>query len=932
MDSFHCVIGKIMMVSLRIPFLVSVIFCSTLMSKGQCPSDTEIITHVAGIQESMADGFSEKIRRLKELQATFMKCHRTKNAAYAQIVHRIGDIYSKAGDLERAIIYTKEAVAVNTGQGQGIDPSFLCNSYFNLGIFYKKIHFLKDSHHYFERCIDVGRGYPDKRAIVFMAYEQKAYAFFQTGDYQKSIEQADEGILFAEANKEVLAMAPLLAQKAQSEIESGLFSDAEVCIKKAISLLENENGGAEHLATSYSVYADLLQKSGKIPSALKYYHKSLELNKEAENWEQCSRDLLELGSVYLHGLNQSGKAVYYYNEGLKMAAKSGDSYQLAGLYSNIGVVYWRNKDFHKALKYYQKALNVLPLNFSDTAVKSNLSKDMLKLVSNDYFVSTILANKGSSLLGLYRKEKKKKTLLLALKTYEIADQAVDIMRWKQDGEQSKLIWRKKTKEMYEEAIEVCFYLQNIEKAYYFFEKSRAVLLNDKLCELIAENYIAEKDRRIEKQLRVKTYTLSMRLLSMSKSDAHYKEVMGKWYDSQNNWEVFIRGLELKYPTYYQYKYDNSVYPYRAVMTKLQDQKQSLIEYFTGDSIVYALFLSPGQQQLLRIPYRSYGKDTKNLLTLCADKSLLNQYYDCYETVAYQLYDKLIKPLKIPEGRVIVSLDDHFIPFEALLSDSLDKSSFLARKYIFSYVHSMRVMMKKINLPTVAEHTFLGIAPSAYNRNFKLAVLPGADQSLGNIVRYFKTSRLIINGAATRAGFLDHLNRYQIVQIYAHAAADSTKKEPVLYLADSTVSLSEIQKLSFPHTELVVLSACNTGVGYHAEGEGVFSLARAFMTAGVPCTVTNLWQVDHKTTYQLTELFYKYLQKGLPKDEALNQAKLDFLQENDQLYNLPYFWAATIVLGNTDGIQHPPLHIFLITGMATILLMGLTVLDCLLLKP
>ena len=916
---------------LKIAFIVLLIFCPALMSKGQCPADSEIIGHVADIQGNALEGFSEKIRRLKELQAIFMKCHRPKNAAYAQVVHRIGDIYGKAGDLERAIIYTKEAVAINSGKGPGLDPSFLTNSYFNLGIFYKRIHFLPDSHHYFERCIDVGRGYPDKQAIVFMAYEQKAYSSFQTGDYQKSIEQADEGILFAEARQDALAMAPLLAQKAQSEIEVGAFADAELCIRKAISLLKSKDAGSEHLATSYSVYADLLQKSGKIAAAVRYYQQSLALNTQKENWEQCSRDLLDLGSVYLHGLGQEQKAIYFYNEGLKMARKGGDSYQLAGLYSNIGVVHWRRKDFSKALAFYQKALNVLPLNFTDTAIKSNLSQDMLKLVSNDYFVSTILANKGSSLLGLYRKGKNKKILQLALKTYEIADHAVDIMRWKQDGEQSKLIWRKKTKEMYEEAIEVCFHLQNVEKAYYFFEKSRAVLLNDKLCELVAENYLSEKDRRMEKQLRVKTYTFSNKLLSMNKNEAHYKEVLEKWYESQDNWEAFIRGIEQKYPIYYQYKYDNSVYPYQAVRAKLQEQKQSLVEYFTGDSVVYALFLSPGRQQLLRIPYKAYGKDTKNLLRLCANKSLLNQYYDAYGKVAYQLYCKLIKPLNIPEGRVIVSVDDHFIPFEALLSDSINKRSFLTKKYIFSYTHSMRVMMKKLNIPAASEHTFLGIAPSAYNQNFKLAALPGAAQSLKNIIPYFKTSKLVINGAATKAGFLNQLNRYHIVQIYAHAAADSTKKEPVLYLADSTVALTEIQKLNFPHTELIVLSACNTGVGYHAEGEGVFSLARAFMTAGVPCTLTNLWQVDNKTTYQLTELFYKYLQQGLPKDEALNKAKLDFLQDNDQLYDLPYFWAATIVLGNTDGIQHSPISIFLIAGIAVILLFGLTVLDFFLLK-
>ncbi|SHE86052.1 CHAT domain-containing protein [Pedobacter caeni] len=909
--------------------LLLLMFYGILALNGQCLPDQDILNKIVDIQTNTSDSYAQKIGHLKELQHEFIKCHPLKNGVYAQIVHRIGDIYNKAGDLERAIIYTKEAVKVNMGKGG--DPSSLTNNYFNLGIFYKKLHFLKESHHYFGRCIESGRNYPDKHFIVFMAYEQTAYSFFQTGDYEKSIEQADEGLFFAAERKDRMAMAPLLAQKAQSEVEMGMFADAEVCVRKAISLLEGKEASPEHLATSYSVYADLLQKSGKIADALSFYHQSLELNKSQENWEQCSRDLLEIGRVYLHRLNQKKKAVYYYNEGLKMAQKVGDSYQIAGLYSNIGVVYWKNNDFHQALKCYQKALNVLPLNFSDTAINSNLTKDMLKLVANDYFVSTILANKGAALLGLYRKEKNRKTLMMALKTYEIADQAVDIMRWKQDGEQSKLIWRKKTKEMYEEAIEVCYLLQNIEKAYYFFEKSRAVLLNDKLCALFAENYLAEKDRNVERQLRVKTYTLSTKLLSMNKNDALYKQVLDKWQHSQDKWESFIRGLEEQYPTYYQYKYDNSVYPYPSVKNKLREQKQSLIAYFTGDSVQYALLLSPEKQKLLKIPYQAYGKDVKSLLNLCSNKSLLNQYYGSYEKVAFRLYQQLIAPLKVPEGRVIVSLDDQFIPFDALLSDSSDKSSFLAKKYIFSYVHSMRVMMKKINIQTVDEHHFLGIAPSAYNQNFNLAALPGADQSLKNIVLYFKSAKLIINRAATRAGFLNHLSRYEIVQIYAHAAADSSRKDPVLYMADSTVSLSDIQKMSFPHTSLLVLSACNTGVGYHAEGEGVFSLARAFMTAGVPSTLTNLWQVDNKTTYQLTERFYKYLQEGIPKDVALNRAKLDFLLENDQLYQLPYFWAATIVLGNTDGIENSSNCWYLSLGIALILFAGLTLLDLFLIK-
>ena len=103
--------------------------------------------------------------------------------------------------------------------------------------------------------------------------------------------------------------------------------------------------------------------------------------------------------------------------------------------------------------------------------------------------------------------------------------------------------------------------------------------------------------------------------------------------------------------------------------------------------------------------------------------------------------------------------------------------------------------------------------------------------------------------------------------------------------------------------MIVLSACNTGVGKNTKGEGIFSLARAFMSAGIPSTVTTLWQVDNKATYQLTVAFYKYLSQGLPKDIALQKSKLEFLENQDKSFELPYYWAANIILGKTNAIEY-----------------------------
>jgi CHAT domain-containing protein len=180
-------------------------------------------------------------------------------------------------------------------------------------------------------------------------------------------------------------------------------------------------------------------------------------------------------------------------------------------------------------------------------------------------------------------------------------------------------------------------------------------------------------------------------------------------------------------------------------------------------------------------------------------------------------------------------------------------------------------------------------------------LIGSVASLGRIQNGFKSYTLLNREDAKKTVLLSQLPQSQIVQIYSHAAADSTSRDPILYMADSAVLMSDIQKLKCNNTDMVVLSACNTGTGYNAIGEGMFSLARGFRLAGIPSTITNLWQADDKATYELTESFYKYLTTGMPKDQALRKAKLELLN-GDASNSLPFYWAPTIVLGDSSPIH------------------------------
>ena len=94
-------------------------------------------------------------------------------------------------------------------------------------------------------------------------------------------------------------------------------------------------------------------------------------------------------------------------------------------------------------------------------------------------------------------------------------------------------------------------------------------------------------------------------------------------------------------------------------------------------------------------------------------------------------------------------------------------------------------------------------------------------------------------------------------------------------------------------ELVVLTACNTGLGKHLVGEGVMGLGRAFQYAGAQSVLMSLWSVEDASTNLLTERFFTYLRQGQDKLKALQQARIDLRQAG---YEHPFFWAPFILVG------------------------------------
>ena len=169
--------------------------------------------------------------------------------------------------------------------------------------------------------------------------------------------------------------------------------------------------------------------------------------------------------------------------------------------------------------------------------------------------------------------------------------------------------------------------------------------------------------------------------------------------------------------------------------------------------------------------------------------------------------------------------------------------------------------------------------------------------------------MLTESRATKREFLQKAGHYSVITVYAHARSDTVEKEPLLFLADSVIRLSELPLLQRPAAQLIVLSACQTNAGRNAEGEGIYSLARGFAAAGIPSVAATLWQADEQSIYTITAAFHKRLAQGMDKDQALRDSKLEFIRTTSRLHSLPYFWANMILLGNPEPLTLSRSHRF-----------------------
>jgi CHAT domain-containing protein/tetratricopeptide (TPR) repeat protein len=853
-----------------------------------CPNSNDIWITFQRISKQ-PDNQSDLIN----LKNICQKCN-IRDSIYTQILHKIADNFCTIQDYAHANSLVEEVIKLNSSPQKNINRAHLVNNYILLdkiadaqGNYQKALYFC-------DRGISAAMIFHNKSKLIPQIYSRKASILTKMGDFEKAIIQANIGIQFAKKINDSLTIL-CLSERAKALIIIGRLKEAKIDLDEALKISLSVNSTS--LPYVYYWLAQFALKEGDLLKAVSFYKKAQKLYADSKNEYSYAVSFVDIGLTYYY-LKDYNNALDNYQKGLKLMKYP---YVKVLFLDDIAATYWMKKDYPKAFENYQKALSIAPIGFNSKNSFDNPSYKNLELADFKTYYLTTLTDKADTWLEYYQTTKQKENLKIALDTYVTADKLIDLMRFEHTGTQSKLYWRNKTHHLYVQAIETCFLLKDYEKAFYFFEKSKAVLLNDQLNGLSANQQLSANDLAQEKGFQQTISDLNKKIASEAENSKNYGVLQSQLLDQQGKRDQFVKTLETKNPTYFKYKYDTTMVSLEKVKKYLA-KDQTVLEYFMGDDAIYALIISPDKTDLQKIPLLDYSKNAKQFLSYCSDNQKINQNFSGFLLVSNQIYQQIFRYLNIPKGRLIITQDGYFLPFEAL-SKSSKRAEYLLNDYAISYTYSVQFLLKNLGEKSFSfSHKFMGMSPVNYTKNLNQTSLSGSDISLSEVASNFVFGKKFSAKEATKNTFLSNAKDYKIVHLYTHAQADSTDQEPMIYFADSVLKLSELNALEHFKTQLLVLSACKTAVGKNAKGEGILSLSRGFAALGIPATLTTLWSVENQSTYTLNELFYRYLSEGYPKDVSLQKAKIEFLQSQSGEKQLPTFWAAAVLVGDAEAVS------------------------------
>ncbi len=278
-------------------------------------------------------------------------------------------------------------------------------------------------------------------------------------------------------------------------------------------------------------------------------------------------------------------------------------------------------------------------------------------------------------------------------------------------------------------------------------------------------------------------------------------------------------------------------------------------------------------------------------------------------LAHALYGLLLEPVsgKFKGIELLCIVPDKSLfglSFAALRSERAGK--YLIEEFELMYSPGVRVFDQLTASSKERGETrkdrFVGIGASVFNRSENPAVdeIGEVASEVVEIAKSYPSSTVLTANGVTKAAVLNNLENSETFHFAGHYIAN--RKQPMrsrFLLADSDLAVSELFSEGKAVPQLVVLSACESGIERYYAGEGMIGASRAFLAAGVPLVIGSQWAVDSAATAELMIRFHAKRTDNLSPPAALRAAQIEMLNNPSEQKREPFYWAGFIPVGGSS---------------------------------
>ncbi|MEA2105327.1 MAG: tetratricopeptide repeat protein [Bacteroidota bacterium] len=826
----------------------------------------------------------------KSLQI-FKEIYGNKHPYVGDTYSNIGIVYHQKSEYDKALEYHFKSLKMYKEINGENHPS-VARSYINIGLIYANKTEYSKALDFFLKSLKIDKEiFGEKHPSVASSYSNIGIVYANKSDYDKALEYHFKSL---DIRLEV-----------QGEVHSSV-------------------------ANSYNNIGSVYHKKSEYNNALEYYFKNLKIDLEihGEKHLDVAGSYNNIGNVY-RNKSKYDKALEYYQKGAASCLPNfNDTANVASVPEISDYLDWN--ELLKSLQAKARIFAYEAQTLQDFENPQHLA--LLHYQACDTIISRarqeIVTQSDKLALGEHANEVYKEAVDVCLKLADAAKARGDMA------------------------------LQNKYKqtAFYFSERNKSSVLLQALAGSEALRFAGIPDSLLQKEHDLSiNMAFYKRILAEQPDSAKESLFRDKLFEANQEYDKLIATLETQYPDYYELKYNEEPAGVEEIQ-EILDPETAMISYFTGDSTVTIFCITKNDLDVKTVSAIQNFADTIEYYRSGLIYTTSSTFAEIYKKYAYKFYNKFIPSQIDKRFQDLILIPDaelSMIPFETLLTGQAAEKEwkdlpYLIKQYNISYSYSGNLFYQTFSKESSKEievsdlNDWLALAPVFDDSNTAgltmrtrellrefdaelkdtigtrgrlldgeyISSLPGTESEVRSIFdeldrqgkRALVQIRKKANEDFVKSG---SVKDYKFLHFATHGFVNTEKPElSGIFLAqDSTLNedgilyQGEIYNLDL-NADLIVLSACETGLGKIKKGEGLIGLTRALLYAGSKNIIVSLWKVADNSTSDLMVDFYKnLLEEELEKQafsHALQKAKLKMIEEGK--YAHPFYWSPFILIG------------------------------------